>query len=93
MEDIGEASYVLAVKIFRDHSKQLLGLSQETYIQKMLRRYHMHDCKPVDTHLEKNLSLSLDMRPKKPNKEEQMSKVPYSNAVGGVRPEKFQFLE
>ena len=32
MKDMGEANYVLGIKIFRDRSKQLLGLSQETYI-------------------------------------------------------------
>ena len=32
MKDMGEASYVLSVKIFRDRSKLLLDLSQETYI-------------------------------------------------------------
>ena len=61
MKDMGKASYVLGVKIIRDRSKQLLGLSQETYIQKMLKCYHMHDSKPMDTLVEKNLSLSLDM--------------------------------
>ena len=40
MKDMGEASYILGVKIFRDFSKLLLGLSQETYIQKMLKHYH-----------------------------------------------------
>ena len=49
MKDLGEGSYVLGVKILRDCSKQLLGLSQETYIKKMLQRYHMHDCKSMDT--------------------------------------------
>ena len=46
MKYMGEASYVVCVKIFRDRSKRLLGLSQETYIKKMLKRYRMHDCKP-----------------------------------------------
>ena len=63
MKDMGEGSYVLGVKILRDRSKHLLGLSQETYIKKMLQRYHMHDCKPMDTFLERNLSLSLDCVP------------------------------
>ena len=36
MKDMGEASYVLGVKILRDRLKRLLGLSQETYIKKML---------------------------------------------------------
>ena len=31
--DMGEANYVLKVMILKDHSKKLLGLSQETYIR------------------------------------------------------------
>ena len=82
--DFDEASYVLGVMIFKDHSKRLLGLSQKTYIKKMLKFYHMHDGKPMDTPVEKNLSLSLDMCPKMPNEKEQMSRVPYSNVVGSL---------
>ena len=36
IKDMGEANYVLGVKIFRDHSRKFLGLSQETYIRKIL---------------------------------------------------------
>ena len=77
MKDMGEAIYVLGVKILRDRSKRLLGLSQETYIKKMLQRYHMHDCKPMDTPVERNLNPNLDMFPKSIEEKEQMSKVPY----------------
>ena len=73
MKDMGEASYVLDVKIFRDRSKRLLGLSQETSIKKMLKLYHMHDYKPMDTLIEKNLSLSHDMCPKTPNEKEHVT--------------------
>ena len=44
----------------------------------------MHDCKPTDTPIERNLSLSLDMCPKSPEEKEQMSKVPYSSAMGSL---------
>ena len=81
MKDMGEASYVFGVKILKDRSKRLLGLSQETYIKKMLQRYHMHDYKPMDTPVEINLTLSLDMCPKSLEEKEQMSKVPYSGAI------------
>ena len=81
MKDMGEASYVLGVKILRDLSKRLLGLSQETYIKKMLKRYHMHDFKPMNTPVERNLSLSLNTCPKSFEEKEQMSKVPYSSAI------------
>ena len=43
MKGMGEAIYVIGVKIIRDRSKCLLGLSQETYIKKMLKHYHMDD--------------------------------------------------
>ena len=39
MKGVGEASYVLRVKIFRDCSRKFLGLSQETYIRKILERF------------------------------------------------------
>ena len=44
----------------------------------------MHDCKPMDTHVENNLSLSLDLCPKTPNEKEQMSKVPSSRAFDSL---------
>ena len=44
----------------------------------------MHDCKPMDTPIERNLSLSLDISPKSPEEKEQMSKVPYTSAIGSL---------
>ena len=41
----------------------------------------MHDCKPMDTPVERNLSLNLDMCPKLVEEKEKMSKVPYSSAI------------
>ena len=32
MKDLGEASYIFGMKIYRDRSRKLLGLSQSTYI-------------------------------------------------------------
>ena len=37
MKDMGEANYVLGVKILRDCSKKLLGFSQKTYIKMILK--------------------------------------------------------
>jgi hypothetical protein len=84
MKDMGEASYVLGVKIIRDRAKRLLGLSQETYIKKMLERYHMQDSKPMDTPVDKSLSLSCDMCPKTLEEKEKMSRVPYTCVVGSL---------
>ena len=37
MKDLGEEAYILGIKIYRDRSKRLLGLSQSTYIDKVLK--------------------------------------------------------
>ena len=34
MKDLGEVTYILGIKIYRDRSKKLIGLSQSTYIDK-----------------------------------------------------------
>jgi len=81
---MGEANYVLSVKIIRDRTKRLLGLIQETYIKKILERCHMQDSKSIDTHVDKSLSPSCDMCPKTLEEKEKMSKVPYANVVGSL---------
>jgi hypothetical protein len=36
MKDLGEAAYILGIKIYRDRSKRLIRLSQDAYIDKIL---------------------------------------------------------
>ena len=84
MKDMGEADYILGVEILRDHSKKLLGLSQQTYIQKVLEHFQLHNCKPIDTPVVKNESLSLDMCPKTQDEKEKMAYVSFANAVGSL---------
>ena len=45
MKDLGEAAYILGIKIYRDRSQRLLGLSQSGYIDKVLKRFSMQDSK------------------------------------------------
>lgn len=81
---MGEAAYILGVKIIRNRSKRILALSQEPYIKKILERFHMADCKPMDTPISKGQTLSLDMCPKTSQERERMLKVPYANAIGSL---------
>lgn len=46
IKDLGEASYVLGIEINIDRPKHLLGLSQHSYISKVLKRFEMHTCSP-----------------------------------------------
>jgi hypothetical protein len=44
MKDLGDASYVLGIEIHRDRTKGILGLSQKSYIDRVLKRYNMYNC-------------------------------------------------
>ncbi|KAL8147684.1 hypothetical protein AgCh_005128 [Apium graveolens] len=44
-EDLGEVSYILGMKIYRDRSRRMIGLTQGTYIQKVLKRFSMENSK------------------------------------------------
>ena len=41
IKNLGKASYILGIRICRDRSNRLLGLSQSTYIDKVLKRFSM----------------------------------------------------
>ena len=45
MKDLGEAAYILGIKIYRDRSKRLIGLSQDTYNDKVLNWFNMEEAK------------------------------------------------
>jgi hypothetical protein len=44
MKDLGEVSLVLDIQIHQDRSKGVFGLSQKTYIEKVLKKFSMHKC-------------------------------------------------
>ena len=84
MKDMGEADYILGVKIQRDRSKNFLSLFEETYIKKILERFRMNSCKLMDTLIARGETLSLEMCPKTEKEKEDMSRVPYSSVVGSL---------
>ena len=48
MEDLREAYFVLGIEINRDRSRNLLGLSQRAYINRVLKRFNIQTCKAGD---------------------------------------------
>ena len=45
MKDLGETSYILGIKLFRDRNQRIIGLSQAAYIEKVLSRFSMDNSK------------------------------------------------
>jgi hypothetical protein len=84
MKDLGAAKKILGMEITRDRKSALLFLSQHGYIQKVLRRFNMHDSKPVSTPIAPHFKLSSSQSPSTDSDFEYMSKVPYSSVVGSL---------
>ena len=84
MKDMGDASYVIGKKIFRDRHNGILGLSQETYINRVLERFRMKDCSPSVAPIVKGDRFNLNKCPKNDFEKEQMKNIPYASVVGSI---------
>ncbi|KAK8555198.1 hypothetical protein V6N12_009351 [Hibiscus sabdariffa] len=84
MKDLGEAAYILGVKIYRDRSRRLLGLSQSTYIDKVLKRFNMEASKKGFLPMTHGISLSKEMCPSTSQERERMSQITYASAIGSI---------
>ena len=43
MKDLGEASYIIGIKLWQDRKNRILGLSQAGYIDKILARFTLRN--------------------------------------------------
>ncbi|KAM1100035.1 hypothetical protein ACFX2B_006478 [Malus domestica] len=84
MKDLGDASYVLGIKLYRDRSRKLIGLSQSMYIDKVLSRFQMEQSKKGFLPVGHGIHLSKSMEPKTPEEIRQMSCIPYASAIGSL---------
>ena len=84
MKDLGEAAYILGIKIYRDRSKRLIGLCQDTYIDKVLKWFNMQDSKKGLLPISYGITLSKTQCPSTPDEQEKMRAIPYASAVGSI---------
>ncbi|KAK9089019.1 hypothetical protein Scep_028101 [Stephania cephalantha] len=84
MKDMGEASYVIGIEIFRDRSQGLLGLSQKGYINKVLERFQMDKCSAGIVLIQKRDKFSLMQCPHNDLERQQMQCIPYASLVGSL---------
>ena len=84
MKDLGEATYILGIKIYRDRSKRLLGLSQFTYIDKMMKRFSIEQSKRGYIPMVSGITLSKSMCSKTQDERTRMNMIPYASAIGSI---------
>ncbi|GKA08713.1 retrotransposon protein, putative, ty1-copia subclass [Tanacetum coccineum] len=84
MKDLGEAAYILGIKIYRDRSRRLIGLCQSAYIEKILKRFHMENSKRRSIPMQDKLRLSKSQGASTPAELKRMQNMPYASAVGSI---------
>ncbi len=80
MKDLGVVHYCLGVKVDYDVDAGILKLSQSQYVQNMLQKYGMTDCKSISTPLDANVKLTKSEEETPRFSEQQV----YQSAVGSL---------
>ena len=84
VKDIGEATYVIRIEIFRDLSRGLLGLSQNRYIETILERFGMEKCPASVAPIQKGDKFSFMQCPQNEWERKQMERILYAFVVGSL---------
>ena len=82
MKDLGETSYILGIKVYRDRFKRIIRLSQKIYIEKVLKRFSMKNSKRDLLPLRHDVYFFKKMYPDTPKEIQCMSKISYASAIG-----------
>jgi len=84
MKDMGEASYVIGIKIFQKRSQGLLGLFEKTYIIKVLERFKMENFSASPVPIQKGDKFSLVQCPKNDLEWKQIEAIWHASVVGSI---------
>ena len=84
MKDLGEAAYILGIKIYRDRSRRLIGISQSTYLDKVLKKFKMDQANKGFLRVLQGVELSKTQCPINAEDREKMKDVPYASAIGSI---------
>ncbi|GJW46078.1 retrotransposon protein, putative, ty1-copia subclass [Tanacetum coccineum] len=84
MKDLGEAAFILGIKIYRDRSKRLIGLSQSAYMDKILRIFKMDTSKRGYILMQERLDLNKTQGASTPEEVKRMQNLPYASVVGSI---------
>src|SRR5215216_2862379 len=85
MKDLGEAAYILSIKIYRDRSRHLIRLSQSTYLDKILKKFKMDQSKKGLLPVLQGMKLSKTQNPTTAENRERMKVIPYASAIGSIK--------
>jgi hypothetical protein len=84
MKDLDATNFILGMAIKRDQAARKLWLNQTKYIETILKRFNMQDCKPMKVPIHVEARLTIEQCPKIQEEIEDMARVPYASVVGSL---------
>jgi hypothetical protein len=84
MKDLGATNFILGMEIKRDWENGKIWLNQRKYVERILHRFNMQECKSVKVPIPVGVKLFVDECPKTHEEEEDMPHVPYISVVGSL---------
>ena len=84
MKDLGEASFILGIKVYKDRPKRMLDLSQKMYIEEVLKRFIMENSKRKLVSFRHGIHLSKIMCLNTREEIECISKIFYALVIGSL---------
>ena len=84
-KDLGEAAYILSIKIYRDRSRRLISFSQSTYLDKILKKFKIDQSKKGFLPVLQGVKWSKTQNPTTAEDGERMKVIPYASAIGSIK--------
>jgi Reverse transcriptase (RNA-dependent DNA polymerase) len=81
---LGPVSWLVGLAITRDRSKRALSISQEAYINSVIRRFNLEDSKPLSTPIDSNTRLLKDDCPTSAEDKQEIKDMPYRELIGAL---------
>ncbi len=79
MKDLGDLHFFLGMEVERDRAQRLLYINQIGYLKEILKSFRMEDYKAIKVPLDPKTKMKKNV-----NKDDEMMKVPYQQAVGSL---------
>lgn len=82
---ISDPNYFVGFEIHRNERSEGIFINQYNYINRILHKFNMKECKPVDTPALPGTALSVKDCPQSDQEKQEISEIPYREIVGSLK--------
>jgi hypothetical protein len=84
MKYLGAMNFILGMEIKRDRATRNIWLNHKKYIETVLKRSNIQDCKPMKVSIPVGSRLTVEQCPRTQEEIKEMACVPYASVVGSL---------